>query len=242
MSNNFLLIHGAWQGAWAWSKVKKILSQRGFFVKAIDLPGSGSDKTPAEAVSIDLYVKEIINFAKSMPSGKITLVGHSMGGMAITAAASAEPLLFDKLIYLCAFLPRNGESVLDLANQARDLYGISGPKIEMKNNFESFVTKEEIEEVFFNDYDNDDLTLASSQFRAQSISPIITPIAIPPEFSKIEKYYIKCERDKVIPYEMQDLMRLRAGIQSEHVLDSGHEPFWTTPCQLSEILIDINTN
>ncbi|WP_216365292.1 hypothetical protein [Pectobacterium odoriferum] len=52
MSKNFLLVHGAWQGAWVWNKIQPKLKAEGNTVKAIDLPGSGDDQTSVAAVSL----------------------------------------------------------------------------------------------------------------------------------------------------------------------------------------------
>ncbi|MEI7217439.1 alpha/beta fold hydrolase [Pectobacterium carotovorum] len=120
MSKNFLLVHGAWQGAWVWNKIQPKLTAEGHTVKAIDLPGSGDDQTPATTVSLDAYARKIIDAASLLSAqGKVTLVGHSMGGAAITLAASLAPELFEKLIYVCAILPQNGESVAILGEQSR---------------------------------------------------------------------------------------------------------------------------
>lgn len=80
MSKNFLLVHGAWQGAWVWNKIQPKLTAEGHTVKAIDLPGSGDDQTSVAAVSLDVYARKIIDAASLLSAqGKVTLVGHSMG-------------------------------------------------------------------------------------------------------------------------------------------------------------------
>jgi pimeloyl-ACP methyl ester carboxylesterase len=56
---NFVLIHGSWHGAWCWFKVAPRLRAAGHHVEAIDLPGHGRDRTPADRVSIDSYVDAI---------------------------------------------------------------------------------------------------------------------------------------------------------------------------------------
>ncbi|MCC7466404.1 MAG: alpha/beta fold hydrolase [Saprospiraceae bacterium] len=111
----YLLVHGAWHGAWCWNKVVPLMTNKGYKVKAIDLPSHGSDTTNASSISLDDYVKKVTDTGKSI-EGQIILVGHSMGGIVISQAAEhLGKHKVSKLIYLDAFLPKNGESVSSLA-------------------------------------------------------------------------------------------------------------------------------
>ncbi|MGY8957303.1 MAG: alpha/beta fold hydrolase, partial [Alphaproteobacteria bacterium] len=53
----FLLIHGAWQGAWAWQRLAPLLEAAGHTAVAVDLPGDGSDDTTPENVTTMLYAE-----------------------------------------------------------------------------------------------------------------------------------------------------------------------------------------
>ncbi|WP_461056300.1 alpha/beta fold hydrolase [Spirosoma arcticum] len=54
----FVLVHGAWHGAWCWKKVTPLLEANGNRVLVPDLPGHGVDKTPPATVTLDDYVKK----------------------------------------------------------------------------------------------------------------------------------------------------------------------------------------
>ena len=56
----FLLVHGAFHGAWCWQKLVAELEKRGHRAKAIDLPGQGADQTPLKEVTLDTMVDKII--------------------------------------------------------------------------------------------------------------------------------------------------------------------------------------
>jgi pimeloyl-ACP methyl ester carboxylesterase len=102
-----VLVHGAWGGAWIWEKVVEPLEALGHKVETLDLPGAGDDHTPLEEINLDLYAERICEVLGTSPEQAV-LVGHSMGGMAVTQAASRCPGRVASLIYLAAFLPGGG--------------------------------------------------------------------------------------------------------------------------------------
>src|SRR5262249_36108606 len=107
----FVLVAGAFHGAWCWRKTVAELEKRGHQAHAIDLPGQGNDMSPPSVVTLESMADRIVATLSSS-TGRTVLVGHSAGGMAISAAAEKAPECLEALIYVCAFLPRAGESLL----------------------------------------------------------------------------------------------------------------------------------
>lgn len=234
---NFLFVHGAWQGAWVWNEVIQQLTTQDIFARAFDLPGSGADQTPISNVTMDTYVQAIISEAESMPLGQLILVGHSMGGAAITAAASAAPKLFHQLVYLCAFVPRTGESVAALAKEGHALSGI-GPKVELVDaGLTSRLIPDSIADTFFNDCPPKTTEQILDQFRPQPIAPVITPVNLSEGFTALPKTYIHCTHDNAVSSALQLLMASRANINNIQTLESGHEPFISQPENLVRLLL-----
>lgn len=112
--NTYVLVHGAWQAPYVWEAVEKNLTDKGNKVVVVQLPGHGSDSTPAHTLSLYVYRDKVIE-AIAAADGKVILVGHSMGGMVITHVAEQVPSLVNKLVYLGAFLPASGQALTDLA-------------------------------------------------------------------------------------------------------------------------------
>ena len=88
--SQFLLVHGAFHGAWCWRKTVAELEKRGHRAKAIDLPGQGDDRTPLKDVTLDTMVDKIIAEMAGLP-GKTILVGHSLGGIPISVTGEKVP-------------------------------------------------------------------------------------------------------------------------------------------------------
>jgi len=110
--STFVLVHGAWQTAATWDLLAPILRERGSRVVTPLLTGLGTHPTPlSPAVTLAQHIEDVCAAVRAQ-TGPVVLVGHSYAGMILTAAA--ERVAVDSLAYLDAFLPRDGQSVLDL--------------------------------------------------------------------------------------------------------------------------------
>ena len=102
----FVLVHGGW----CWEKVIPLLEEAGHVAQAPDLPGSGDDPTPIPEVSLQGYADRISEVLDAQPE-PVVLVGHSSGGTVISQAAEQRPDKVKLLVYLAAFLLRDGETL-----------------------------------------------------------------------------------------------------------------------------------
>ena len=110
-SVTFILVHGAWQGAWAWETIVPRLEAAGHRAIAVDLPGNGHDETPPADVDVNLYAQHLASIIDGV-DGPVVLVGHSMGGTAVAQACELRPERVALAIYLAAFLLPDGMSVM----------------------------------------------------------------------------------------------------------------------------------
>jgi pimeloyl-ACP methyl ester carboxylesterase len=112
--STFVLVHGAWQSTGTWDLLTPLLTQHGHSVITPVLSGLGIDQSHLSA-SITL-AQHIENVSLALPRSpdKVVLVGHSYAGMIISGVAEANPNQMQRLIFLDAFIPENGQSVLDL--------------------------------------------------------------------------------------------------------------------------------
>src|SRR5258708_26771291 len=105
--STYLLIHGAWHGAWCWRNVIPQLTWTGHTVIAPDLPGHGDDLTPLACVTLESYVQAVTNLLDALPlEEQVILVGHSFGGIVISQVAEERPERIQCLVYLSALLPK----------------------------------------------------------------------------------------------------------------------------------------
>ncbi len=107
----FVIVHGAWGGAWAWSRfVVPLLRQAGQEVHAVTLTGLGERAHLASpAVGLETHITDVCNVLFYEDLRDVVLVGHSYGGMVITGVADRVPERLAQLVYLDAFVPSDGE-------------------------------------------------------------------------------------------------------------------------------------
>ena len=128
MCCRFLFVHGTGHGAWCWKFLVEALSKRGLSCHAVDLPGCGNDSTDPSTVTMEMWVSKINDAVDSFASNdKIILVGHSSGGFPISAFAEIYSTKVKRLVYLCAYLPRNGESIECLNSQRIASFALARP-------------------------------------------------------------------------------------------------------------------
>ena len=115
----FVLVHGAWHGGWCYSRVARLLRNRGYDVFTPTLTGLGERSHLASpAINASTHVQDVLNVVAFEGLGDIVLAGHSYGGRVVTAVADAIPDKIRSLVYLDAFVGENGESTFDMDDPA----------------------------------------------------------------------------------------------------------------------------
>jgi len=234
----YVLVHGAWQAAYVWDNVKAQLEKKGHHVVVVELPGHGTDLTPPATLSIDVYrdkVVEAINGVK----GKVILVGHSMGGMVVSAVAEKIPSRIEKLVYIGAYVPGNGQSLMDLA--LTDKQSLLGPSlIPSKDQLTLDVKQENLISIFCQDGSDEIKQLLLSKYRAEPAIPFGSKAAITDaNFGKTDKYYIHTLQDHAVGMDLQNQMVSAAHITKVYSLNTGHCPFLSKPDETAAVLLKI---
>ncbi|HEY3911872.1 MAG TPA: alpha/beta fold hydrolase [Stellaceae bacterium] len=107
----FLLVPGAWLGGWCWRYVAADLRTAGHTVIPATLTGLGERAhLLSRAIDLTTHVSDIVGLFHHRDLHEVILVGHSYGGMVITAVAERVPDRICRLVYLDASVPRDGES------------------------------------------------------------------------------------------------------------------------------------
>ena len=113
----FVIVHGAWGGGWEWRTVADVLAEADHRVFTPTLTGLGErSHLLSRSVGLSTHRDDVVNLIAWERLEDVVLVGHSYGGMVITTAASEVADRIARLIYVDAFIPRDGQSELDLVD------------------------------------------------------------------------------------------------------------------------------
>jgi pimeloyl-ACP methyl ester carboxylesterase len=232
----FVLIHGAFHGAWCWEPLVGELSAAGHTVTTLDLPGHGDDPTPVGDVTLEAYVRKICATLAEQPE-PVLLVGHSMGGVAITQAAARCPDRIARLIYVAAFLPNDGQSLVDVTKLPEG----AGDMVQENMVVEgeppvATMPAEAAREAFYGRCAPEQAAWAIEQIRPQALAPFVTPVALDSAAARPPRAYVVATDDRAIPTALQ--RRLVADNPDLDVveIESDHSPFLSATADLAAAL------
>lgn len=234
----FVLVHGAWQAPYAWDGVKNDLVKEGYEVVAIQLPGHGTDDTDYKTLHMESYINYVSNAITAIGS-KVILVGHSMAGIIISGVAEQIPELVEKLVYIAAYVPANGQSAyaLSLLDKQSQL-GASLIVSEDQSEFD--VVKADIINVFAQDASAATQQLILDNYKSEPAAPFGDPVVLTDgNFGKVAKYFVETLEDHGIGNDLQKEMIAAAGIKNVYTLNTGHTPALSQPEEVSNILKQI---
>lgn len=229
----FLLVHGAWHGAWSWAGLQHELDRRGIPSHAIDLPGHGASAAPLGDVRDDA---DAVVAALDALGPDTILVGHSYGGAVITQAAALSDNVAH-LVYIAAFALDDGESVNGFLRgaprHAVELASVMRPDPE---GTVTHLDPEAAGDLLYPGVSAAQQHAMVARLSAQSISSMTTPISGSPR-STIPSTYIRCGRDRAVHPEHQRIMAERCDTVIE--IDTDHSPFIDDPARIADLLADI---
>jgi pimeloyl-ACP methyl ester carboxylesterase len=230
-----VLVHGAWSDAQAWKAVTPVLKAKGYDVIAVNLPGHGNDTTPFTSITLQSYVdvvKKEIGTTKN-----VVLVGHSMAGMVISQIAEDLPGSIKKLVYLAAYLPANGQSLLDLAKT--DAGSHVGKFLQIDPATASAgIKKDGVVDIFVGDATQSIQDQFANGVKPDPLAPFASPVKLSATgFGSVEKIYIYTKNDHAISLPKQQEMAKIGQVKREHTLTSSHTPFISMPQEVAAILL-----
>jgi pimeloyl-ACP methyl ester carboxylesterase len=119
-AKTFLVCHGAWSAGWAWKKMHPLMQAAGHRLVTPSYTGLGERAHLANpSVDLETHIEDVLNVIKYEDLHDIVLLGHSYGGMVATGVADRARDRVAQLIYLDAFVPRDGQSLFDLNESGR---------------------------------------------------------------------------------------------------------------------------
>lgn len=228
-----VLVHGAFENASVWGHVTAKLKADGYKVVAVDLPGRPGNPAAPDKVSLDLY-GNTVTAALAQLHRPAVVVGHSFGGIVIADAAEKAPEKIKTLVFMAAYLPHDGDSLVSLANQDAD--SKVGPHLQIKK--EQGIASIEYSaraDLFANGGPEALRKAIPDLILDEPLTPLATPVHVTAaKFGRADKVYIHTAKDQVISPSFQAKMVASTPVRREFTLPTGHTPFLTDPDGLAK--------
>ncbi len=222
-----VLVHGAFHGAWCWSRVVAGLEAQGVPALALDLPGHGASPCALAGLPEDAAWLRARLEASREP---VVLCGHSYGGCVITEAAeSAGPVRH--LVYLAAVAPDAGEALGDALPP--EVTARMAAALRPNADGSVSIDPARARELFYQDCDADLARWAVGRLGPQRPESLLAPVSRA-AWREIESTYVVCERDGAIDASAQRRLARRCGRRLSW--PTSHSPMLSQPARVVELL------
>lgn len=230
---NFVLVPGAWLGAWAWKKINPMLEKKGHTVYPITLTGMGERvHLASKEVGIETAIQDVLNVVKYNDLEDFVLVGHSFAGKVVAAVADRIPENVRVVLYLNALLPKkvrtpqaNFDPTREFGTLPEGTYGIP--------------ISQEIIENIGKDVKGEDLRWMLSKSTPWPLKFATEPITLSAKFDSLKSAYIFCTLsgdpvDEIVAGKWGELDG------TYKLIEAGHWPMITKPEELVEDIISLS--
>jgi pimeloyl-ACP methyl ester carboxylesterase len=220
-----VLVHGAWADGSSWNAVASRLQQRGYTVIAPANPLRGLNADAA-------YLSSVLDTI----TGPVILVGHSYGGMVMTNAANGHANV-KALVYIAAFAPDTGETVLSLAqmNRGGELTPANLVFRPYGTGLDVYIATGAFRDVFAGDLSARDTALMAAEQRPIDEGALATSSG-PPAWKTIPSWYMVATEDHAIPPATERFMAKRAGAVTVEV-NSSHVAMISQPDATTDLIL-----
>lgn len=228
----FVLVPGAWLGAWSWTHVAPILWRQGHPAYAVTLTGMGERVHLATRdVGMETAIQDVLNMVKYNEIDDFVLVGHSFAGKVAAAVADRAHGKVRKVIYLDAFRPEKVRTPQGGFDPIQE-FGPTPP-----GTYGLPLSKETISRIG-PDVKGADLQRMISLATPWPIKLATDPISLSAKYDSVKEAYIFCSLsgdpvDEIVAGKWGELYG------PHKILEAGHWPMITKPEELARDLIDL---
>jgi pimeloyl-ACP methyl ester carboxylesterase len=226
----FVLVPGAWLGAWAWSKVTPLLEKQGHSAYPVTLSGMGERVHLAtKDVGMETAIDDVLNVIKYNEIDDFVLVGHSFAGKVAAAVADRAHEKVRKVVYLDAFRPERVTTPQGAFDPTRE-FG-SPPQ----GSFAIPLTEEIVDRIG-KDVKGSNLKRMMSLATPWPIKLATDPLTLSRNYDVVKEAYVFCSLsgdpvDEIIAGKWGKLEG------PYKIIETGHWPMMTKPEELADDLV-----
>jgi len=277
----FVLVHGAWHDGGTWDDLVPQLTERGHGSLALDLPGAGinakspesflrrpldsaafaTEPSPNAAVTQDERTEAVIaavREASAIGNGEVVLVGHSLGGLTISAVAETIPQELKSVVFLTALMLPTGMFAGEITGHQlnagsplgsllmANIATVGALRLDTASTDSDYLAT--VKATFYGDLNDEQFVAAIAKLHCDEPASVanVPSNVTADRFGTVKRHYIRCMDDMGLTKATQDLMvalvdEALGSRTSVHSMDTSHSPFYSQPAELAEILAGIAT-
>jgi pimeloyl-ACP methyl ester carboxylesterase len=227
----FVVTHGAWGAGWFWKKMRPLMHARGHAIFTPTYTGIGERAHLLQrSVNLETHITDVLQVLKFEDLHQVVLVGHSYGGMVATGVADRAADRIAQVVYVDAFVPRNGDSALSLqpsgeAERIRTLARDAGDGWLIPPN------------PMPADSSPEDIAWGTPKRTPQPLACFEQALALQGAVESLPRGYIYCEKSRPGDVFRQFYERAQSEAGWKHTqMPTSHNPQVTMPIELMEIL------
>lgn len=238
MPTTFILIPGAWHGAWCWERVVPLVEAGGHRALAPELLGMGADRARAAEGGLARWTDQIAALVEvEAEAGPVILAGHSRGGAVLSAVAERLPDRIAGLAYVAAVLLPDGKAVRDVLAGAA---GAVPTAIAKADDGTCTIAPADVGPAIYNTTPPALCARAIALLGPEPLAALRTPVAVSPErFGRVPRAYVECLQDRTIPIALQRAMQQAWPCRTVVSLDCDHAPYYSAPEALAAALLGL---
>jgi pimeloyl-ACP methyl ester carboxylesterase len=232
----FVLVHGAFGGAWEWRRVARLLQTQGHETFTVTLTGLGErSHLLHQDVGLSTHVEDVCQTLALENLESVILCGHSYGGMVVTGVVDRMAVRIANLVYIDAMIPVDGQSVSDLFSDelAEALWREPARTCGEGWRVPSWQSDGDP------DMSQDTASWYSSRVRAQSLLSFEQPIRLDGMGTEVPRTYIQCGEDPIKSIMRPFGLQAIADGWAYRELHTSHDAQVTDPEGVAGLLCEI---
>jgi pimeloyl-ACP methyl ester carboxylesterase len=235
----FVLVAGAWHGAWCWERVVPLLEARGHRAETAELPGMGANTTPLAGLDMMAWAQAVADVIESDPE-PVILVGHSRGGAVISQAAELVPDRIRLNVYLTALLLKDGEAGLDIVGLVPE-GTVNMPEMTPTEDELAFnLDPTAVGPILYHRTEPALVERALAHLKPEPHFGLFSPLTLSEaRYGRVPRAFIECLDDLTLPLVLQRAMLARQPCDHVRSIASDHCPNYSEPEALAATLDDL---
>ncbi|MFJ9648783.1 alpha/beta fold hydrolase [Streptomyces sp. NPDC101206] len=228
---NFVLVPGAWLGAWAWDAVVEELRAAGHDAHPLTLSGLAERRATGSWAGQQTHVHDIVDAVERLDLHDVVLVGHSYAGVPVGQAAELVSDRLARVVFVDADVPVDGEPFVSgwpggaevvASVEANDGFW---PPLAAADYAGQGLDEEQIARIVAGSTPHPGATLTE-------------PAALARSLGELPAVYVKCLLDGPEPPPAAAEL-LKNDSWTLRTLDTGHWPMFSRPQELARLLAEV---